>query len=200
MTKSLQVAIVDTGVANLASVTNALARLEAPFLITRDADVLRSASHVILPGVGSAPAAMAAIRGARLEDLISELTQPILGICLGMQILFQSSEEGESPCLGIFPERIQKFPDLPDLPVPHMGWNSIEKRFESPLLAGIPSGSDFYFVHSYIAPVAKNTLATTTYGSTFASVIGEGNRFGVQFHPERSGRMGSLLLRNFLNL
>ena len=143
---------------------------------------------------------MSRLEPAGFTELIPTLEQPVLGICLGMQLLFAASDEEDTPCLGIIPERVRRLPEKPSMPVPEMGWNQIE--FESPgrLLAGLPSGGYAYFVHSYAAPIGAYTRATTDYGGAFSSVVEQDNFFGTQFHPERSSLLGARVLENFLKL
>jgi imidazole glycerol-phosphate synthase subunit HisH len=201
------IAVVDSGVANLASVMAALQRLGAEASVTSDAAVISGADRVILPGVGAAAAAMAQLEARRLIEPLRSITQPLLGICLGMQLLFASSteggEKGQKPtvCLGIIPGQIDRLPSSPETPVPHMGWNQIKFRASGhPLLRGVDEGSYVYFVHSYAAPVTDVTIAVTEYGLPFASMVGQRNFFGCQFHPERSSAVGSQILQNFLEM
>jgi glutamine amidotransferase len=194
------VAIIDNGGANIASLRFALDRLGASSQLTRDADELRRAPRVILPGVGAAADAMQRLHALGLVSLIPQLTQPVLGICLGMQLLCESSEEGATTCLRVIPARVQRFADRPGLPVPHMGWNRVCARAGSALLDGLDDEPYLYFVHSYVAPVGPWTLATSDYGGEFSAVVRQGNFHGAQFHPERSSRAGSRLLANFLEL
>lgn len=196
----MRLAVIDSGGANLASLVFAVERLGISAQVTTDPKVLRSASHVILPGVGAAADCMARLREANLIDTIKRLEQPLLGICVGMQLLFEFSEEGNVPCLGLLPGSVRRLPDKDTLPVPHMGWNQLDfdPAQAGLLLEDVAPGDYVYFVHSYCAPVGEHTLASTTYGEPFSSVVCRGNVFGVQFHPERSSRTGSLLLRNFL--
>lgn len=197
----MQLVIIDSGGANIASLRYAIDRLGVPSELTTDPGKVRAASHVILPGVGAAADCMMRLqRIPGLVDTIRNLRQPMLGICVGMQLLFESSEEGEVPCLGLLPGRVRRFPDRDDMPVPHMGWNQLEFEPGSALLNDITPGDHVYFVHSYSAPVGPLTLATATYGEPFSALVQSGNVFGAQFHPERSARIGSLLLRNFLQL
>lgn len=185
---------------NLASLKFALERLGADVPLTEDADRIRAASHVILPGVGAAAPGMERLAAAGLVDLIPTLTQPVLGICLGMQLLFASSEEEATRCLGVINAEIRRFPGGAGLPVPQMGWNELDPVGESPLLAGVERGAYAYFVHSYAAPVGAYTRAVTTYGVPFSAVVEQRNFFGTQFHPERSSRAGSQILDNFLRI
>ncbi len=195
-----QLAIIDSGGANIASLQLAIERLGVPANLTTDPDQLRRATHVILPGVGAAADCMMRLRTAGLVDVIRGLQQPLLGICVGMQLLFESSEEGDVECLGVLPGRVRRLSNRGDLPVPHMGWNQLEFSQTSPLLSDIREGDYVYFVHSYAAPVSQATLATTTYGDKFSAVVQQGNVYGAQFHPERSARIGAQLLRNFVSL
>jgi len=196
----VSVAIVDSGGANISSVRYALARLGVEASLTRDAAEIRRADRVLLPGVGAAADAMARLRSAGLDTLIPSLTQPVLGICLGMQLLFDRSAEGDSKCLGIFRGCAERFPDSAGLPVPHMGWNSVRDTGRSRLLAGIDDDSYFYFVHSYAVPVVAATTGLCEYGHAFTAVAERENFYATQFHPERSGDDGARLLRNFLGL
>lgn len=191
-------AIVDSGGANIASVRFALERLGVRGELTADPAVIRAAGRVILPGVGSAAEGMKRLRAKALVDCVRALTQPVLGICLGMQLLFEASEEGDGPALGLLGGRVARLPEAPGVTVPHMGWNTVAPLRDTPLLRGLAADARFYFVHSYAAPVTGDTLAATTHGTRFAAIVQRGNFFGVQFHPERSGAAGAQLLRNFL--
>ena len=185
---------------NLASLQFALERLGADVPLTQDPARIRAASHVILPGVGAAAPGMERLAAAGLVDLIPTLKQPVLGICLGMQLLFARSEEEETPCLGVIDAEVRRLPGSPDLPVPQMGWNELAPHGESALLAGVPKGTYAYFVHSYAAPTGSYTRAVTTYGVPFSAVVEQGNFFGTQFHPERSARVGAQILDNFVKI
>jgi len=197
----MRLVIIDSGGANIASLRYAIDRLGVASELTTDPEKVRSATHVILPGVGAAADCMNRLqRNPGLVDTIRSLRQPMLGICVGMQLLFESSEEGEVPCLGLLPGRVRRFADREDLPVPHMGWNQLEFETGSALLKDITPGDHVYFVHSYSAPVGPLTLAQSNYGEPFSALVQSGNVFGAQFHPERSARIGSLLLRNFIQL
>ena len=191
-------AIVDSGGANIASVRFALERLGVASELTADPAVIRAADRVILPGVGSAPAGMQRLRDRGLVDCVRGLRQPVLGICLGLQLLFDSSEEGPTDSLGLIPGRVALLPESPGVTVPHMGWNTLAVRRPSPLLRGFEAATRFYFVHSYGGPVNEFTLASCEHGAAFAAVVQRGNFCGVQFHPERSGAAGARLLRNVL--
>jgi glutamine amidotransferase len=195
-----RLAIIDSGGANIASLKFAIERLGVEATLTTDPATLKAASHVILPGVGAAADCMARLKALDLPDTIRQLRQPLLGICVGMQLLFDASEEGNVDCLGIVPGKVQRFPERAGLPVPHMGWNQISPTRPTPLLAGLGPEDYVYYVHSYAAPVSSATLATTEYGQSFSAAVQRENVFGVQFHPERSARAGSVILRNFLQL
>ena len=194
------IAIIDSGGANIASVRFALERLGVAGELTADPAVITAADKVILPGVGAAPVAMAQLESAGLIDCIRALTQPVLGICLGMQLLFERSEEGDTPLLGLIGGSCRAFDASAGLTVPHMGWNRLSPTGTSPhpLLAGIEVGAHVYFVHSYAAPVSDDTVASCSYGTDFTALVARGNFMGAQFHPERSGPVGSRLLENFL--
>jgi glutamine amidotransferase len=194
------VAIIDGGGANIASLRFALERQGRASVLTTNADVIRAASHVILPGVGAAQPAMQKLAEAQLDRLIPALTQPVLGICLGMQLLFEASEEDDARCLGILAGTARRFRPEPGRPVPHMGWNRLRRRADVPLLADVPDGAYCYFVHSYALPPGPSTIATSVYGWEFAAMAQQGNFFATQFHPERSGAAGATILRNFLAL
>jgi imidazole glycerol-phosphate synthase subunit HisH len=185
---------------NLASLQFALERLGAHVPLTEDPDRIRAASHVILPGVGAAAPGMARLAAAGVVELIPTLTQPVLGICLGMQLLFARSEEEDTPCLGVIDAPVLRMPASPELPVPLMGWNELEPVGESRLLTDVPRGGFAYFVHSYAAPPGAYTRAVTVYGEPFSAVVEQRNFFGTQFHPERSSRLGARILDNFLNI
>jgi len=195
-----RLAIIDSGGANIASLQFAVERLGIASDLTTDPQTLNNASHVILPGVGAAADCMARLRSAGIVDTIRGLKQPVLGICVGMQLLFESSEEGAVPCIGLLPGRVRRFARREGLPVPHMGWNQLELQRESPLLEDISSGDYVYFVHSYAAPISADTMASTSYGDSFSAIVQRGNVYGAQFHPERSAQVGSRLLRNFLRI
>ena len=194
-------AIIDGGGANIASLKFALARLgRHDAQLTTDPDVIRTARHVILPGVGAARDAMDRLQAAGLVGLIGELNQPLLGICLGMQLLFESSAEDQAECLGLLPGRAERFESAPDRSVPHMGWNRVWREREDALLDGVEDGAQFYFVHSYALPTGDFTIGRCDYGRAFSAVVRRDNVMGTQFHPERSGKHGARLLANFLAL
>ena len=196
----MTLAIIDSGGANISSVTHALRRLGADPVFTADADTIGSADRVILPGVGAAGAAMSRLRELGLVECIQQLQQPVLGICLGMQLLFEQSDEDGVECLGIIPGTLEIMPASQGIRVPHMGWNTTTVKRQDPLLNGLPEHPWFYFVHSYRAPIGDSTLATCQHGEPFAAIVRKKNFRGVQFHPERSARSGARLLANFLEL
>ncbi|HEY4555188.1 MAG TPA: imidazole glycerol phosphate synthase subunit HisH, partial [Lysobacter sp.] len=177
------VVLIDSGGANIGSVVYALERLGATARLSADAETIASAERVILPGVGAAAAGMARLRELGLVEVVRGLRQPLLGICLGMQLLFETSEEGDTECLGLLPGRVRRLSAAPGTRVPHMGWNALQLRREDPLLAGIAPGEQAYFVHSYAAPVTDDTLATATHGIEFSAVVRRGQCRGAQFHP-----------------
>ncbi len=192
--------IVDTGGANIASLQLAVGRLGLTAELTADAGRIERGSHVILPGVGAAADAMERLERAGLDRVIPRLGQPVLGICLGMQLLYDESEEGGTRCLGVFPGRVCRMTPAPGRPVPHMGWNRVALGRRHALLEGLEDGGFAYFVHSYRAPLGVDTLAACDYDETFTAIASRGNFHGTQFHPERSAALGSRLLANFLGL
>jgi glutamine amidotransferase len=191
------IAVVDSGGANISSVLHALRRLGAEPDFTSDADTIRGADRVILPGVGAAGRAMEVLEQHGLTAVIRELRQPVLGICLGMQLLFESSEEDDARLLGLIPARLQRLPENPGLRVPHMGWNAIHNVCDDPLTASL-DGKWFYFVHSFAAPLGAWTLSTAVHGEPFSAVVRRENFHGAQFHPERSAGAGAALLQHFM--
>ena len=192
--------IVDSGGANISSLRFALGRLDCNAPLTADLEAIRAASHVFLPGVGAADDAMSRLERTGLAEVVRELTQPVLGICLGMQLLFEASEEdGGRACLGCIPGIVKRIPAAPDRPVPHMGWNDTELA-DGPLFAGMAEKAYFYFVHSYAAPVSEATVGVADYGGPFTAAVSWRNFHGTQFHPERSGPSGSAVLANFLGI
>ena len=194
----MTVVIIDSGGANIASLRAALARLGAESVVSSDHEVIRRAPRVLLPGVGSANDAMSRLRIAGLDQLIPQLKQPLLGICLGMQLLYERSEEGPAHCLGVIPGAIGKLKAERGRPVPHMGWNQMTQVRPDPLMNGIGSLDHVYFVHSFSAPTSPATVAITDYGEAFTAVARRDNFCGTQFHPERSGVVGARILANFL--
>lgn len=193
-----KVALIDAGGANLGSVRYALERENATVAIVRDADGLRGAKRVVLPGVGAAPAAMALLRERGLVEGLRTLQVPLLGICLGMQLLFDASEEGNVACLGMLSGAVRKLEPSAGVRVPHMGWSTLQPVRDDPLLRGVDGSA--YFVHGYGVPVTADCVASYSHGRTFAAVVRRGLVMGAQFHPERSGAAGARLLRNFLAL
>jgi imidazole glycerol-phosphate synthase subunit HisH len=196
----VDVAIIDSGGANLASLRYALERLGARSLVSSDAATIAQAGRLLLPGVGAAGDAMRRLRAQGLDTLIPQLSAPLLGICLGMQLLFSHSAEDDTPCLGVLAGTVARLHGRPGLPVPHMGWNTLAVQRPDPLLEGITSEDHVYFVHSYAAPAGACTLAATDYGGPLSAVVRRANFYGVQFHPERSSAAGARILRNFLGL
>lgn len=194
------VVIIDSGGANLASLQFALQRLGASSTVSSDARAITAAPRVLLPGVGAAGDAMQRLRNAGLVDAIRALRQPLLGVCLGMQLLYQHSQEGSTDCLGLIEGAVARIRSAPALPVPQMGWNCCRALRADPLLAGIGERDYFYFVHSYAAPTGDATVAEVDYGGPLTAVVRKDNFWGVQFHPERSARSGARLLQNFLEL
>ncbi len=191
------IAIIDYGAGNIRSVSNALQRMGTDCILTADAEKIRSAEKVIFPGVGEASYAMENLKRKKLDTLIPTLTQPFLGICLGMQLMCKETEEGSTKGLGIFNSEVKKF--QVDLKVPHMGWNN-HKKCQSKIFNGIDPNHDFYFVHSYYAEPCEHCIATSEYGITFSTAMQKDNFWAVQFHPEKSGKIGEQLLKNFLEL
>jgi glutamine amidotransferase len=195
-----RVAIINSGGANIASLNYALDRLGVVAELTVDPQKISDASHVILPGVGAAANAMENLRDLDLQELILGLTQPVLGICLGMQLLCESSEEDAASCLGILSADASKLVASAENPVPNMGWCPIELNSNHALLDGIESGEYFYFLHSYAVPPGDFTIATAMHDAKFTAVLAQRNFYATQFHPERSSAAGSRLLHNFLKL
>ena len=194
----MNVAIIKYNAGNIYSVSYALKRLGVEAIVTADPEQLRKADKVIFPGVGEARTTMDYLRAHQLDVLIKELKQPLLGICLGMQLMCSFSEEGNTECLGIFPETIHQFPKGQGFKVPHMGWNTIS-NLSSPLFTGLENESYVYFVHSFYVPLSSYTTAETEYGGIkFTSALSRGNFHGVQFHPEKSGDCGMEIIRAFL--
>ena len=198
--------IVDTGCANLSSVKFAIERLGLKALVTDDVAIIKSADKVILPGVGNAKHAMANIHQKDLAPTLQALTQPVLGFCLGMQLMTTSSHEGNFTgeleiidCLNLIPTQVKSL-ESQGLRLPHMGWNTLTSVIDHPVFQGISKGEYFYFVHSFAVPVNEFTAATCQYGSEFSAAIAKDNFIGCQFHPERSGTAGSKIIKNFLEM
>jgi glutamine amidotransferase len=202
----MKVAIIKYNAGNVQSVLYALQRLATNAMVTDDVDEIISADKVIFPGVGNAGSAMEYLKEKKLDQLIISLKQPVLGICLGLQLLCNSSEEGNTKCLGIFDSVVKKFDDsvfqnknLVPYKIPHMGWNTIDK-LSSPLMQGVAENSYVYFVHSYYAQISSETIANTDYINPFSAAMHKDNFYGVQFHAEKSGLAGEQILKNFLNI
>jgi len=195
----MKLMIADTGVANLASVRFAFARLGVEALVSADPQVLAQADRLILPGVGAASAGMKALQDNGLNELLIGFQRPLLGICLGMQLLFTHSAEANTSCLGRLSGQVFALPSSAG-PVPHMGWNSLQISKDDPFLAGVETGSYVYFVHSFAAAISSYTLASSCYGRGFSAVVSQDNVYACQFHPERSGATGSRILQNFLEV
>lgn len=194
----MRIAIVKYNAGNVESVKNALNRLSIEPILTDDAEILLSADKIIFPGVGEASSAMNYLRSRNLDTVIKSFTQPVLGICLGMQLLCEFSDESATECLGILPYRVRKFVS-DKLKVPQMGWNNIFD-LKSDLFAGIEKDSYVYFVHSFYVESGENTIAACNYGVEFSAAINHKNFYAVQFHTEKSGAIGEKILKNFLNL
>ncbi|AKO04736.1 imidazole glycerol phosphate synthase subunit HisH [Xanthomonas oryzae pv. oryzicola] len=194
------VALIDAGGANLGSVRYALERLGVEARVVRDAAGLQGAQRVILPGVGAAPEVMSRLRAQGLVAPLRELQVPLIGICLGMQLLFEHSEEGDVECLGLLPGIVRHMTPALGIRVPHMGWNRLVPMRESALLAGLPERASAYFVHGYAAPVTADTVVACDHGGLFTAIVQNGLRCGAQFHPERSADIGARILRNFLEM
>ncbi len=193
----MKLAIVKYNAGNIQSVLYALERIGMEASVTDDHRELQEADKVIFPGVGEASTAMRYLRERGLDTLLKHLEQPVLGICLGMQLMCKHSEENDTGCLGIFDTEVKKF--TVDLKIPQIGWNTIENT-SGQLFTGIPSGAYCYFVHSYYAALCSETVAVTKYGEPFSSALQKNNFYGVQFHPEKSAVVGEQILRNFIQL
>lgn len=198
------IAIIDYKMGNLRSVENALHRLGAAYVVTDDAQTIRCADRVLLPGVGNCAEAMYNLRESGLIPIIKQLRQPVLGICVGLQVMCRDSEEGAGPgmltqCMNIFDSHVRRFPESDSLKVPHMGWNTIG-NLEKKLFDGVHSGDSVYYVHSYYPTLCPDTIATTEHGVLFSAALKYEQFYGTQFHPEKSGDVGERILSNFLNL
>lgn len=196
--RATDLVVVDAGGANLGSVMAALRRLGVEPPLVRDAASIERAGRVLLPGVGAAGPVMQRLREQGLVDVLRGLRAPLLGICVGMQVLFERSEEGDEECLGLLPGAVRTLQGTQGIRIPHMGWNALRFLRASPLLAGMEDGSHAYFVHSYAVPVTGDCVAGTDHGTALAALVQRGNIAGAQFHPERSSTVGAQLLRNFL--
>lgn len=192
--------LVDAGGTNIGSVRYALERLGVDARTSADAEQIRKSSHVILPGVGAAMPGMQRLHDSGLVDAIRKLEQPVLGVCLGMQLLFEHSQEGDVECLGVIPGRVTHIEGDERRRVPHMGWNRLQREKGDDLLDGMPDDAFAYFVHSYAVANGDSTVASVDYGSPLSAIVRHRNFCGMQFHPERSAAVGALLLKNFLSL
>lgn len=193
------IAIIDYDMGNIRSLGNALGRLGAEWKLTADPDAILSASHVILPGVGNAAEAMHHLNERHLPELLWRIRRPVLGICVGMQVMCRHSEEGDAECMGIFDAKVRRFAEVPGIKIPNMGWNRIS-NLESKLFKGIEAGSYVYFVHSYYAPLCPDTIATSRHPDMYSAALKYENYYGTQFHPEKSGDVGECILKNFIEL
>lgn len=192
------IALIKYRAGNIASVSNALDRLGADYYLAENTDELDKADGVIFPGVGHAYSAMESLKEHGIDTWLKNTEKPVLGICVGMQLLFESSTEGNTEGLGVIPGRLLKF-DESKAKVPHMGWNVLKKEHDHPLLKGVENGDHLYYVHSYYAPDSEYALATCDYVTEFTAMVSKDNYFGVQFHPEKSGELGAMILQNFLD-
>ena len=194
------IAIIDYEAGNIESVSNALKRLGAEFVLTADPALIATADRVSRPGVGNAAAAMESLNGTGLVPVLRKLRKPVLGICVGMQIMCRHSEEGDCDCIGIFDTVVKRLVPAPDATVPHMGWNRTG-NLDSKLFSGLKGGTYLYYVHSYYPELCGDTIATCTHGGTmFSAALRYENFYGTQFHPEKSGEAGERILANFVSL
>ena len=193
----MKIAIIDYGAGNIQSLQFALNRLGLNGELTADPNIIKAAEKVIFPGVGEASSAMHKLCAVGLNYLIPQLTQPVLGICLGMQLMCEETAEGNTQGLGIFKSKVKRFSNA--VKVPQMGWNTLNSM-QGPLFEGIPEDTYMYLVHSYFAPITEETIATTDYNGQYSTALHKDNFYGVQFHPEKSSKAGSQLLSNFLAL
>ncbi len=194
----MTVAVVKLGVGNTASVLFALERLGAKSVLTDDARIIGECERAILPGVGAAGFAMTMLAEKGLSRALLNFDRPLLGVCLGQQMLFDSSEEGDATGLGLFDGRVRRLKASREAPAPHVGWSRLQQTRESEMFDGVPDGAYAYFVHSYICPLSDETAASATYGEPFSAAVLSGKVWGCQFHPERSGPVGARILSNFL--
>ncbi len=196
----MKVAVIKYNAGNIRSVVNAFRRIGASPVLTDDPEELATADRVVFPGQGEASNTMSYLKSTGLDQIITNLRQPVLGICIGQQLLCAHSEEGETDCLGVLPAPVRRFmPTRHDEKVPHMGWNTLN-GLDTPLFAGIPEGSYVYFVHSYYVPCGPYTIAQTNFIVPFSAALRKDNFYATQFHPEKSGHVGEQVLRNFLDL
>ena len=193
------IAVIDYNMGNICSLGHALQRLGGEWKLTADHQEILHADRVILPGVGNAGEAMENLNRLQLPDIIRMIRRPVLGICVGMQVMCRSSEESDTECMGIFDAKVKRFPEMPELKIPHMGWNRLS-NMESRLFKDIKRGEYVYFVHSYYAPLCPDTIATSRHPDLFSAALKYENFYGVQFHPEKSGETGEKILSNFLKL
>lgn len=195
----MKTVIIQYNAGNIQSVLYALERIGAQAIVSSDIETITSADRVIFPGVGEASSAMTYLKQHQLDKVIMDLSQPVLGICLGMQLMCKHSEENNTECLGIFPNEVKKFPANMGLKVPQMGWNTITE-LRSSLFHQLPESSFCYFVHSYFAELSEHTIAQTNYGFDYSSALQKDNFYGVQFHPEKSATVGEQILKQFIEL
>ena len=200
----MKVAVIDYNAGNIFSVILALKRLGVEPLLTANAEEIKSADKIIFPGQGEASSAMRSLRAANLDKLIPKLTQPFFGICIGMQLLCSHSEENDTPCLGVLPQRVLRFPSHVGIKIPHVGWNTVHQystqiKSSDTIFNAIENESYFYFVHSYYVEIGEDTTISCDYGLPFSACMQKDNFFAAQFHPEKSGEAGEKLLKNFLS-
>lgn len=196
----MDVAIVKYNAGNVFSVECALRRLGVEPVLTADPQRLRAADKVVFPGVGEASSAMACLRAEGLDGVIRSLSQPVLGVCIGQQLMCRHSEEGDCDCLGIFDAEVLRFKPVDGFKIPEMGWNTIHAVGSSKLIEGVADGSYVYYVHSFYVPVCRNTVAVTEFSVPFSAAMQRGNFYATQFHPEKSGSVGERILKNFLEI
>lgn len=196
----MKLVVIKYNAGNIRSVQIALERLGITPVVSDDPETIRSADKLIFPGVGEASSAMEYLRARRLDEVICQATQPLLGICLGMQLMCSHSAENDTSCLGIFEEKVKRFESTdPQIKIPQIGWNNIS-QLKGPLFKGIDENSYCYFVHSYFASIGEDTIAVTDYCSKYSAALSKRNFFGVQFHPEKSATVGAQIITNFLNI
>lgn len=193
----MKVVIIKYNAGNIRSVLFALERIGVEAVVTDNHDEIRSADRVIFPGVGEASSAMNYLKEKGLDELICSLTQPVLGICLGMQLMCSHSEENDTPCLGIFDEKVKRFPDTAGFKIPQIGWNNIF-GLKTQLFSGVSENAYMYFVHGYYVESCENAIAKTDYIAEYSSALHKNNFYAVQFHPEKSGEVGQKILENFI--